>query len=89
MPSLHLMWKHTRTPLGGVRAWEQSALAGRRGPQELLIGKPVPGSTAVAGRKGLQELLIGKPVPGSTAVAGRRGPQELLKGKPVPAGALL
>jgi hypothetical protein len=41
--SQHLMWEHT--PLGGVRAGEQSALAGRRGPQKLLIVKAVPGST--------------------------------------------
>jgi hypothetical protein len=48
------MWE--RTPSGGVRAGKQSDLAGCRGPQELLIGKPVPGSTPLAGRRGPQEL---------------------------------
>jgi hypothetical protein len=46
----HLM--EEQTPLGGKRAGEQNALGGRRRPQELLIGKPVPGSTAPAGRRG-------------------------------------
>jgi hypothetical protein len=54
------------TPPGGVRA---SALAGPRGPQELLIGKCVPGSTALAGRRGPQELLSGTYVAGSNHLA--------------------
>jgi hypothetical protein len=56
-------------PQGGVRPGEQSALAGRRGLPELLIGKPVPGSTALAGHRGPQELLISKRVPGSNRLA--------------------
>jgi hypothetical protein len=36
---------------------------GRGGPQDLLIGKPVPGSTTLKGRRGPQELLIGTYVP--------------------------
>jgi hypothetical protein len=76
MLSRHLMWE--RTPLINVHPGEQSALAGRRGQQELLIGKRVPGSTALAGRRGPQELLIGKSVQGNTALAGHTGSQELL-----------
>jgi hypothetical protein len=61
------MWE--RTPPGGLRHGEQSAPAGRRGPQELLICKPEPRSTALAGRRELQELLIGTYVPGSNCLA--------------------
>jgi hypothetical protein len=68
----HLMWE--RTPPGGVRAREQSALAGRRGPRELLIGKPAPGRTALAVRRGSQELPIDKPVPGEHLSLGEQGP---------------
>jgi hypothetical protein len=81
MLSWHLTWA-CMTPRG-VLSGEQSALAGRRGPQKLLIGKPVPGRTALAECRGLQELLIGKALPGSTALARRRGPLELLIGKPM------
>jgi hypothetical protein len=45
MLSQHLLWE--RIPSGAVRAGEQSALAGRRGPLELLIGLYVLGSTAL------------------------------------------
>jgi hypothetical protein len=41
MLSRHLVWE--RTPPGGIHAGEQRAIAGHRGPQELLIGKPLPG----------------------------------------------
>jgi hypothetical protein len=60
-----------------TRAEGQSAIAG---PQELLSGKPVPGSTVLAGHRGPQEQLIGKSRPGSKALAGQ---QELLIDKPV------
>jgi hypothetical protein len=66
MLSLQLMWE--RTPVQEVdnaHAREQSALAGRKGPQELLIGKPVLGSTALGGRRGPHEQLISKAVLGS------------------------
>jgi hypothetical protein len=53
----HLMWKR-RSP-GGVHDGEQSALAGRKGQQELLIGKPMPGGTTLVGLL-LQELLNSK-----------------------------
>jgi hypothetical protein len=41
------------------------ALAGRGGPQELLIGMPILGRIALAGRGGLQEQLSGEHVWGS------------------------
>jgi hypothetical protein len=65
MLSCHLFGE--LTPLGA------SALAGRGGSLELLIGMPVLGSTALAGREGPQELLCGERVPGSTALTGRGG----------------
>jgi hypothetical protein len=46
-----------------------SALAGRGGPQELLISKPVPGSTAISVHRGPQELLIGMYVRGNNLLA--------------------
>jgi hypothetical protein len=42
MLSRDLMWEHT--PPGGKHAREQSSKAELRGPKELLITKPVPGS---------------------------------------------
>jgi hypothetical protein len=63
MLSWHLMWECM--PLGAVRAEEHSALVGCRGPQELLIGMCVLGSTTLAGCRGLQGLLIGTCMPGS------------------------
>jgi hypothetical protein len=53
-------------PPGGVRPRWVSALAGRGGPLELLIGMHIPGSTALAGR---QELLSGEHVLGSNRLA--------------------
>jgi hypothetical protein len=55
MLSQSLIWEST--PPGRVCAREQSALTGCRGPQELLIGKAMPGSTALAGCREPQELL--------------------------------
>jgi hypothetical protein len=43
MLSRHLMWE--RTPVEGVRASEQSALAGRREQQQLLICLSVRGAS--------------------------------------------
>jgi hypothetical protein len=55
--------------VGDLCPSEQSALVGRRGPQELLIGKRVPGSTVPAVHRGLQRLLISTYVPGSIFLA--------------------
>jgi hypothetical protein len=53
--SRHLIWDST--PPESVRAGEQSDLAGRRGPQELLIGMYVPGSTSKSQEQGPTMVL--------------------------------
>jgi hypothetical protein len=63
MLSQNLMWEGM--PLGGIHARECSSGTWR--PQELLIGKPLQGSTALDGLSGPQELLIGKDVSGSNS----------------------
>jgi hypothetical protein len=77
MLSGHLKW--ARTPPGGVHPGEQSALAGRRGPQELLIGKCMPGSTALAGHRNRKICSATSGCRGELLVE-HRGLQELLIG---------
>jgi hypothetical protein len=54
------MWEHT--PLKAIHAGEQSALAGRRRPQELLIGSYVPGSTSWGERANFGALAERRPL---------------------------
>jgi hypothetical protein len=61
MLSWQLMWEGI--PLEGISVREQCALAGRRGPQELLIGKPVLGSTPLARAGVADEQILPQEMP--------------------------